>query len=303
MIVGDFDQNLSLLCFINALCVTRAYFLVITVLSHQSRQQTRGMLSLMVQHLVTKRERNLWTKIRDQHQNLLVLCLTETTTDMVLYLYFGYASINDLTGLLYVAAHINHQFLQTHTFFFSIYLSYHRYPSIDHHFDHGRTPIKLDQRSRSFEHPPLDRQSNLSRSSTRISSVPESTGRLPHLSSMPYVTTSEQQRSSKISNNTLKEPTQEVSRPVSRSREAAASAMLELKSAGQYRSLPKSPTHHVSQAPSQPPHKVQTTHSASKFAGTIVPLDSSRQNFKWSIEGQSYIVSASGVQALEPVSS
>lgn len=165
------------------------------------------------------------------------------------------------------------------------------------HFDHGRTPIKMDQRSRSFEQPTLDRQSNLSRSSTRISSMPESTSRVSHLSSIHYGAPSEPQRSSKMSNDTLREPVQEVTRPVSRSREAAASAMLELKSAGQY-SVQISPTRHVS----QPPLKVQTTQSASKFAGTIVLLDSSRQTYKWSIEGKSYPVSASGVKALESVS-
>lgn len=106
-------------------------------------------------------------------------------------------------------------------------------------------------------------------------------------------------------NNTLKEPREEyeIARPISRSREAAATAMLELKSSGIYRAPPplarQSPPPATSST-SEPPRKVLTT---PKSIPSIVPLDSTRQQYRWVIGGQSYIISAAGVQSLEAIRS
>ena len=118
-----------------------------------------------------------------------------------------------------------------------------------------------------------------------------------------YQAASNYSKSSSGGNNLLKEPMSEVDRPVSRSREAAASAMLELKTAGQYRSGPSARprTPHGIPTSSHHPQRSQATSSSPKFTGSIVPLDTSRQHYKWTIEGQNYIVSAAGVQALDAV--
>lgn len=110
----------------------------------------------------------------------------------------------------------------------------------------------------------------------------------------------------------IKSPT-DLQRPVSRSREAA-DAMLQLKSAGAFsnrnKSVPQKSTwgSQPSLATATPsgPAPTQTLHKTTSDPlgkqSTVVPLDASRQHYKWSIGSNTYIISSAGVQELEYVS-
>ncbi|XP_039249836.2 uncharacterized protein LOC120327575 isoform X2 [Styela clava] len=124
----------------------------------------------------------------------------------------------------------------------------------------------------------------------------------PNSSQRAPTTSTSYSHSSNNNNMLLKEPKEEyeIARPISRSREAAATAMLELKSSGLYRSVaPPPPLARHSPPPtpvSETPTKVVST---SKSVPSIVPLDSTKQQYKWMIAGHSYVISAAGIQSLE----
>lgn len=117
--------------------------------------------------------------------------------------------------------------------------------------------------------------------------------------------------SSSNNNHILKENhnDHEISRPISRSREAAATAMLELKSAGSFRANVVSGKATSPFSDSKCPRTLESQGSKTPSTNiistkpTIVPLDSSRLHYRWTIGNHSYIISSAGVQNLEMVCS